>query len=374
MKPVKLFAFLAVSFFVGFSFIAPASVYAYQLATATFIPPSATPTSASYSCPVGTPAGWGTYTPSPLWELTCGNCSVVMSPTVSPSPSALPTWSLTGTPPVGCTPFPYNVTGLPPTGCEYAPTQTPTPLPTSTPSACGGFTVSFVSVNNVWGNAAGSLSCVPEGENYRCTGTFTGTDMHDTTDYPFTFVLRFTNYMGMYIIGHEDISLGQYGLFPNRDIQVTGNNQFGGWMNPLNGWSWSGNQNNYDMSFGIGTGGVSGTPQLVTVDLLFARSAACSILPTPSPIPTVMPDTGYCSSVAPTIDEFGFDLFVADGAPNCNMGWNEFVVGAYTVPAVQICLQPSQFGVIRLFGGDYEVGIYALAAAAAFLWRFLRTV
>jgi hypothetical protein len=96
---------------------------------------------------------------------------------------------------------------------------------------------------------------------------------------------------------------------------------------------------------------------------------------TATPVPTqAVFDTGFCASVSPVVDGFGFDLFIPDGEPNCSMGWDEFGVGDYTIPAAQICLQPSQFGVIRLFGSDYEIGIYALAAAAAFYWRYFRTV
>ena len=95
---------------------------------------------------------------------------------------------------------------------------------------------------------------------------------------------------------------------------------------------------------------------------------------TPTSFPTPYFDTGYCSSIAPTISEFGFELFKPDGVENCNMGWDEWTVGGYTMPAVQICFQPSDFGVIRMFGREFEVGTMALVAAAAFIWRFLRTV
>jgi hypothetical protein len=295
--------------------------------------------------------------------------------------TSTPSWIGTGTPPPSCTPI-VNGIGTPDIfGCEYA-TSTPTPLPTSTPSACGGFTVSFVSVSNGWGNAAGSLLCAPEGDNYRCQGAFTGTDLHDTTDYPFTYVLRFTNYMGMYIIGHEDISLGQYGLFPNRNIQVTGNNQIGGWMNPLGGWVWNGTQNNYDMSFSIGTGGVSGTPQNVTVDLLFSRSAACSILPTPTPSPSPTPISNFCAVVASenSSDDSVFSLPVPGmGSKTCPVNidgitiplYGAFGWGDLQTSPIRICLQEITFGHLIYYGLDINIDYFAYVLAAAFILRMI---
>jgi len=105
-------------------------------------------------------------------------------------------------------------------------------------------------------------------------------------------------------------------------------------------------------------------------------SVVCDILPATA-TPTSVPATafaGMCGTVAPFDSGFGFDLFVNDGDPNCNIGWNEFGFLEYTVPAVQICLQPVDIGVIRLFAEDYEMGVYALVAGAAFFWRFWRTI
>jgi hypothetical protein len=73
------------------------------------------------------------------------------------------------------------------------------------------------------------------------------------------------------------------------------------------------------------------------------------------------------------LDDFGWDLFVNDGEPNCSVGWGEFTVADTTIPAVEICLQPVQVGVVKLFGVEYEMGIYFLALCAAFMWRYMRT-
>jgi len=100
--------------------------------------------------------------------------------------------------------------------------------------------------------------------------------------------------------------------------------------------------------------------------------AVCSEYGTPGPPGT--PVVSYCASVSPLDSGFGWDLFVDDGSPNCDMGWDAFDVLDYHVPTVQICLQPVRFGVIKLFSQSYEVGIFALAVAAAFFWRFWRTI
>ena len=95
---------------------------------------------------------------------------------------------------------------------------------------------------------------------------------------------------------------------------------------------------------------------------------------TPTPMSPGTPVVSYCASVSPLDSGFGWDLFVDDGSPNCDMGWDAFDVLDYHVPTVQICLQPVRFGVIKLFSQSYEVGIFALAVAAAFFWRFWRTI
>jgi len=80
--------------------------------TATFIPPSPTPTQSNFVCPVGTPAGWGTYTPSALWMVECSSCGSVgtptgtatLTPTATLAPLTATAQYLTGTPTATITP------------------------------------------------------------------------------------------------------------------------------------------------------------------------------------------------------------------------------------------------------------------------------
>src|SRR5689334_9468316 len=97
--------FLIVVLFMAMIF-APSTAEALRQATLTpsptFIPPSVTPTYYSYACPVGTPLGWGTYTPSPLWLSTCNSCPSLPTSTAAATftPSMLTMTALyqTGTP------------------------------------------------------------------------------------------------------------------------------------------------------------------------------------------------------------------------------------------------------------------------------------
>lgn len=100
-------------------------------------------------CPYqGTPVGYGTVTPDPLWLMMCARCM--------PSPTAWPTISFpTGTPaPVG-------------TGTPATPTSTATSTATSTPSGnpCGVIDDNAI-LANMWGQAS------PMGSYY--DGQYTG--------------------------------------------------------------------------------------------------------------------------------------------------------------------------------------------------------
>jgi hypothetical protein len=390
MKIQKIIPLFFIALIFGIVLFSPEVSAVAQVPTpsATFIPPSSTPTSGFFDCPVGTPLGWGTYTPSAGWILECGDCASITTPTATGIPSTPnPTQYAVQTQQAICQTAVVGG-GVTPEGCGNFPTPTITPTsiitvtPNATQMACGGFTISFVSQSAGIFPSSGSLICSPEGSNVRCQGTLTQTDQHDTTDQMMTMFFSSTGLTAgqtLDISGVFSIS-SVYGVYPTLPIFFTGFGFFGsGSPNPRpSNWSLTLGSPSPNGEFNIAMygGGIAGTVITYTVDILFSRSVTCSNLPTPTPSPSATPfiDVGYCSSVAPTISEFGFDLFVPDGEPNCDMGWDEFGVGEYTVPAVQICFQPSQFGVIRLFGKDYEVGVYGLAAAAAFLWRYFRTV
>lgn len=392
MKPRVLFFYFFGLALIGALFLSPVGVagavalYQAVTATNTFIPPSVTPSPSNFTCPSGTPAGWGTYTPSPLWELQCSNCSIVTTPTGT----GLPVPTLNGTQ----FPTQYAATGT----AQYltgTPTSTATPIVTGTPlpfanitcgSVSAGLTCIQVDANTVsyqgyyfitypahgFPNLYFNLS-VPSMIYFRLEGIDQIAYRHIGSNAPFGIYFRLNN-------GY-DFSVGSV----NTTWSTSNSSQQTNSTSPVLG-------NFYDTLTGSnqlqGQGAGTWANTYNSVDILsgaviYVSSSPSLISGTPTPVvsPTPFIDTGYCSSVAPVIDGFGWELFVDDGDPWCGMGWNSIdidwnkdTIVDYSIPGVQICLQPSIFGVITLFGNSYEVGIYGLAAAAAFFWRFLRTV
>jgi hypothetical protein len=144
-------------------------------------------------------------------------------------------------------------------------------------------------------------------------------------------------------------------------------------------WLGSGNTDNWDIQFNMVTysqpyntphdGQATYYLSIYPID----QPPVIETTPTPSPFEGL-----YCSTVNGAGQDldlgFGFDLFVEDGALNCNVGWEEFGFLDYTIPAVQICLQPVQFGVVEMWGEEFEMGLLGLVILVAFAWRYLRTV
>ena len=394
MKSRKLLAYLLCSALLGFLFVSPIAAFAYQIgtATATFIPPSPTPTHYSYSCPVGTPAGWGTYTPSPLWDLTCSNCSIITTPTATPA------WNGTGTPPPGCTPVPVPVGEA--MYCYQNPTSTPTISATAVPTINYSVQTMYCLTSNCVQNNSHSVS-VTVTSGYK-TGRQLNFEFFNKIGSQKVYYkivgLSGSTYQNQYenkdssqLLVYTTFRVGQNTNNWQLDQTATyssGSQSGDWWIRSFQGSELSGDWDtgladlqNYNSSFlylyvGPQVSGYAQRFYLPTNVVVTFSSDPLVLPPTATPAPTATPyfDTGYCSSIAPTISEFGFDLFRPNGSLNCNMGWNEWTVADYTMPAVQICFQPSDFGVIRMFGRDYEVGTMAMVAASAFIWRFLRTV
>lgn len=369
--PRNLLFFLIGCALIGFLALPPvvavgAQVLATITATQTFIPPSPTATGFVKSCPIGTPAGWGTYTPSPLWGLECGACASIQG-TGTPTQTVTP-WIGTGTPPVGCTPFPSG-TGTPSAGCSMTVTPVPTIQPSAVPTASPNWTwdipagASFNrAVSNggltlhVWGS--GSFGNIVEIRLYLHSIKYTTVALPSEI-VPIYFSIAmlpsrgwwsFTNFQGTRYYPSGGIISGFQNISLSRQLP----SEFQTWA--ADGGTYS----SFDAWWNIGSPvQIEGTST-----------------PTVAPSPTATPyfDGGYCSTIAPPLSDFGFDLFVPSGVANCSLGWEAFTAGTIEVPAVKICFQPSEFGVIKLFGSDYEIGIIALAAAAAFIWRFMRTV
>jgi hypothetical protein len=349
---------------VGFAliFFSPVGVLARQVlatVTSTFIPPSPSPTPFDVSCPVGTPAGWGTYTPSPLWSVECGACAVIVTPTSTMTASPVPTWSGTGTPPA-----------------TASPTASPTVSPTASPIPEGG------------------MGCIQDA-NSICTSLDGGKHLHwewdlYNNDYHPAVVLRYAlpSYSWLGRTGRLIVN-GQVSILDDSNILNNYEKKYRYFSNGISEqWYVIVSGNTYDISIDtpatfLGTYYLTVAVQFYNEYADYASTKGFADLyapyvspPVSTPTPTPLPpfDIGYCSSIAPPLSDFGFDLFVPDGEPYCELGWEAFKAGSVTMPKVKICFQPSAFGVITLFSYDYEVGTLGLAIAAAFIWRFMRTV
>lgn len=396
-KQIKIFIAL---FIVWFSVLTPhgrdfvlaltstVTPFATWTGTATFIPPSSTPTSLSVSCPIGTPAGWGTYTPSPLWGLQCGACSAINTATPTATVTAAPTYY-------------YSGTGTPP--ATYTPTATATSTPTATPTAviygaiscdtgdtncsqvsadtlrisysrtnayCNGclyldtiYKYKLANVGTVYARVSwvpGSISTWHVGSN-GVENTDIGVNKSGGYYYIDTVPDMNTAYQNYNTANHQTTTTSHKDIsFYDNQANVVHN------VNLSDRAPWSNGFRTTDVT--------TGTVVLISTNPQFNTS------PTATPAPTSTPyfDTGYCSSIAPNPEaDFGFELFQPDPSfptPNCDIGWDEFTVGETTFPQVQICMQPSLFGVVTMFGQAYEIGTIAVAVAGAFIWRYMRTV
>lgn len=366
MKTKAMSTLVFVFFAMAFAFL-PVSALGAMAATPspTFIPPSITPTPYLYDCPVGTPLGWGTYTPSPLWLSTCGSCASLPTSTLEPTGTLNP---LTATA--------QYLTGTPTPTTTGTPTGTPEILATPTlQGAAFDFDAQYLTRNGLVTPLVSELSCTPiagtDGiRTVTCTGSFATIDNGWNSEIGHT-----QTFIGM--ANHLNPS-GEALLYWNATLSNLTNVEsyrfrLNGGDVPLVGTANPYLDINFEFTFESGTSFVGTYSGDITItystEPIFVSTTA-----TPTVTPTTIPYvTTYCSSVAPQFDEFGFELFQPDGAPNCSIGWDSFGVGDYTMPAAQICLQPSKFGVIRLFAVDFEVGVYGLVAAAAFFYRFFRT-
>lgn len=379
----KSFSVLVMVFILYFVVLAvgPASA---QVPTSTPHPSSTpkntlTPTP-TIDCPPGLPEGWGTYTPSPLWMLECEPCLNALTPTSTGLPSVTPTHSGTGTP------YPTFT----PTG-----TVTPTATPQLDLISLNGspffdlIPINWVSVQTIGDN---TFTCQDMGNYIYCAGVITVYDPDPSQDdwlrvhVPITAPETTPIYSSINLFG----SMGWgNSLWASNDTyagngyaRLYGNlTSYNPFMYPNNFFTmpFSGDPNGLsNMILVLQHLGSAGNVWNGTFTYEWYISPYPNLItPTPTTTPTVTPtivNDLSCGSVSTFDTGFDFELFIPDGEANCSMGWDEFGFLEYTVPAVQICLQPVQFGVIRMYGQDYEVGIYGLVGAVAFLYRFLKTI
>lgn len=349
--------------------------------TATFHPmfPSPTAGVSPLDCPLsGHVIGWGTLTPNPAWSVVCGRCAPTGTPASTGTPFPLPAWGLTGTAVSELT-----IT-LTPIGTG---TSTSTPSPTATPSACGGFTIEYLSIGNAgsWPDTS-TMDCHAQGENWRCTGVVTQVDQHGTVDYGEAVYFHATGASSLYVSGMTDVSYTVYGDYPNSVAVYTGNGYFGSAFLASTGVTFAGSQSNYDFNVAMAGGGVAGTVITYTYDLLFSRSSSCALVPTPaaSPSPTPASHT-YCSSIDVSSDTQSFTLpVIMTGEPRCSevggynlpFSWFGLITQALLgftppdmyIPKLQVCYQPTSFGTMVLANNTIDLDEFAFVMGALILF------
>lgn len=317
------------------------------------------------SCPGGTPVGWGTFTPSPLWLLECGDC---FAPGTS-TPTVTATFDATSYP----TQFFETATSQYLTG---TPTFTPTPLGicSSLPSVLIGTSASNFIYNNT--HLVTGLNYNHFILDYQSYHTFGAVGNRISASG--NFIVRCLSYSWAsddpYWGGGGKSTCGDF----NAGWFVTAMyTDFGSCTLAGSDFYCSASSNGY-FQIDIMESGY-GYPHKTTVsaDLIVSTTPNCANTVTPSP-PTATPGASYCAVVPCAVDDpgmgFGFDLFTSTGEKDCSMGWDAFQVASYSVPKVTICFQPVEVGTVTLFGYSFNLGYIALALAAGFLWRFFRTV
>ena len=307
----------------------------------------------------------GTFTTVTDRLLECQDCEAVSgtyTPTSTPSPA--PTWDGTGTPPSTATGTPTGVA-----------TVTVSPTPGSPQLVCESSGCIELSDLLITEHFEGEVlvSVHPENVvtmNYHRTSSVASplyvywrvahAELQNTTTSNKNVGDRYKLITNITLVDKEFVASG---ITPGEIRDVTYD-----WDAVTGSTNWLGT-----IFTGVQLHGAIGVIYRYNLDIFVSTSPVdfVSLTPTPTPMVTATPyvDTGYCSTVIPH-DEFGWDLWIPDGEANCDIGWEQFEALGYVIPAVQICLQPVLIGVVTLWGEEYEMGVYALALAAAFFWRF----
>lgn len=288
-----------------------------------------TPTALSFECPLNQPIGYGAVTPSYLWLSSCSQCLAYVG---TSTPRATPTIDLTTT----ATP------NLTPTA-----TALPGDLLFISHSTANYTYTAIDSDTSVCDVSAGTTT-----KSVTCTGTITGRDLTNVIAGKIRHVFQFRSAVA------QGTTL-YYTLDAN---------------------SFSGSEVVYEpaKSGSINLG--SGTTEIyidVNQTIPYTGGMSLSYTATFSNYEGASNNLSYCGVINGGLDfnsGFSFELFRPIGNSNCAIGWAETKVLSYTLPAFRICLQPVLIGYVELFGYSFQGGTLALAAVAAFSFRFLKVI
>jgi len=363
---------LALSFF-------PASVARADTFTVTPSPtfhslfPSATPGPGIFSCPLGTPIGYGTVTPDAAWELLCAQClgtstlqftstavqnnltqtAVALTGTVTPSPTVTP--SVTPSPVVTANPAFYLDFG----GHWFGGYNTPYIIyaPTMTHTQVNAATIKF----------DGSVAVTDNSEVF--AGSFYFENFAVAYGggcwYTYTFYYSFS--------GDNDLALYNGGT-------LLGTGSVSGSFQSM-AWSCGGGAADLYVRYeDPGPANMPGTYAKVYTLTISMAPIAPPVTPTPTP------GSSYCSAVADGGGAGGDPFILPDitgGEPVCSNGVGGFIIPFswfgiigidlpdLVVPKLTVCYIPTSFGHIVLAYNDIDLDAIAFIMGALILFMLV---
>jgi hypothetical protein len=337
--------------------------------TSTYVPlfdngTGSTPDPNHFNCPVNTPVGYGTVTPSAGWSYICDPCfSATSVPPATLTPFPLPEWAITATAQAWLTATPV------PTG---TPTQAATPLPD--PDTCDDvqFNLDLVYIFEYLirdGNMAhyfnDNVTCTWSTCSLECSGSFSAhpkyasylSGIGEEIDFHFTRQASVENPITLHFFDEitSSSNINYYGYPDPPEITITSSSYF---------------EDNVYIKC------ASADPCSWTGSFTFNLTGADPYAPV---VPTPTPEAGYCAGIDQTgaFDEVKLPE-PAVGVPVCG-GINglavEFsalnIIGFslpdVVIPTVEVCFQPMILGSMTYAGVTFDLDNWLFLISALFL-------
>ncbi|MDP1713931.1 MAG: hypothetical protein Q8L41_04230 [Anaerolineales bacterium] len=378
---MQVLLFFCLLFLLLFSPVSQVSADLLQQITATVTGypmfPSVTPEpTKNFTCPVGTPVGWGTVTPDPYWNLYCGVCAPVGTPGATGTPFPVSTFMI----PLTQTSEAIYGTGTPYPTATITVTSTVSPAPTSASALLNLYSITRTNTGSPYITLNGSSysSCEPTGSSntYSCSGYLFGNDSNGVIGGS----LQANHWVDPLIASGFQTIYYWFQIIPDAG-NTTGDSVMGGVSKP--GWSGSGsvsfqfNANaNFRVSNNSSTGRVGGfgfTYQL------YISAYPLMLTPSPTVTPTGTPG-GYCSVVEGVPSDGGSEFVLPVpilGQVTCPVDFVGLDVPLYGVfglpdlhiPALRVCFQDVDFGILTYYDVSLDVNYLAFILAAALIVR-----
>ena len=367
-----------------------------------FLSPTPAPPG-NYTCPNGTPIGWGTYTPNPSWNLNCSQCLLTITPQYRTPEPTLP-WVTPGTP---------HGTASVPTAGTPSPSVTPVGSPTPTATSQYGDTAidcDYITIDNVTSHCehqdarelansqtGAGLSGVPVAIQ-QAIGCMSGGDCSSNKTFAIPYEMscvgevskataatlgiqiQFTDHNGAIQTFYNHCPSG---LYCRVEGAVSGT---------ISSHTWA-QADKVIKALVTEYGGLhSGATYS---GYCYVRSAVGGWYPTPTPYPTftatpnytATPTQGYCGDLRdgggnPFEDPNLILPVIRKGSPSCvtieaiNLDLSDFpligdLIPVIDFPGFQVCFVPILFGTINLLGLSISLDLMASAMAAMVALRIL---